>query len=227
MNILVIDIGGNHVKLWRTDQTEKTKLESGKDLTPQKMVAGAQEAMKDWPIERISIGYPGEVRNGKPVEEPDKLGRGWMEFDFEAAFQCPVRLINDAAMQALGSYRGGRMLYLGFGTGVGSTFITDGVVVPLALGYLKLEDGKTLDHYLSQNGLDKHGKKRWRKAVGEATKMLISAFHADYIVLGGGNIDEIEELPESCQRGGNHNAYFGGLRLWEDLSSAKLSALVS
>jgi predicted NBD/HSP70 family sugar kinase len=216
MNILVIDIGGTHVKIWKTEEAEKTKLPSGKDLTPQLLMKGIKEATADWPIDRVSIGYPGEIRNGRPVAEPYNLAPGWVEFDFAHEFHCPVRMMNDACMQALGSYEGGRMLYLGLGTGVGTVFIIDGVIVPLALGHLKLWENETFDHYLSRAGLNRHGKKRWRQAVAEAVALLKPAFFADYVVLGGGNADEIKELPEGCRRGGNHNAYFGGLRMWED-----------
>jgi predicted NBD/HSP70 family sugar kinase len=154
------------------------------------------------------------------VAEPYNLGNGWLEFDFAHAFDCPVRMMNDAAMQALGSYEGGKMLYLGLGTSIGSIFITDGVIVPLAIGHLKLWGEATLEQYLSRAGLRRYGKKRWRQAVAEAAAMLKEAFFADYVVLGGGNASEIKELPEDCRRGGNHNAYFGGLRMWDDHSEA-------
>ena len=220
MNILVIDIGGTHIKIWKTEEAEKTKFPSGKELTPQALFDGVKEATKDWPIERVSIGYPGDVRNGRPVAEPFNLANGWIDFDFAHAFNCPVRMMNDACMQALGSYEGGRMLYLGLGTGVGCAFIIDGVIVPLAVGHLKLWEGETFDHYLSRAGFTRHGKKRWRQAVAEAAAMLQNALFADYVVLGGGNANEIKELPEGCRRGGNHNAYFGGLRMWDDLSDS-------
>jgi predicted NBD/HSP70 family sugar kinase len=216
MNVLVIDIGGTNVKIWKTKEAEKSKFPSGKDLTPHALIEGVQELTKDWPLERVSIGYPGEIRNGRPVAEPYNLAPGWVEFDFAQAFDCPVRMMNDACMQALGSYEGGKMLYLGLGTGVGTVFISDGFIVPLALGHLKLWENETFDHYLSRAGLNRHGKKRWRQAVAEAATLLKPAFFADYVVLGGGNADEIKELPEGCRRGGNHNAYFGGLRMWED-----------
>jgi polyphosphate glucokinase len=218
MNILVIDIGGTNVKIWKTEEAEKTKFPSGKELTPQALLDGVRADTVDWPIERISIGYPGEIRNGRPVADPYNLAPGWVDVDFGHEFDCPVRMMNDACMQALGSYEGGKMLYLGLGTGLGSAFIADGVIVPLALGHLKLWEGETFNHYLSRAGLTLHGKKRWRQAVAEASATLKSAFFADYVVLGGGNADEIKDLPEGCRRGGNHNAYFGGLRMWEDLS---------
>ncbi|MCE9553303.1 MAG: ROK family protein [Planctomycetes bacterium] len=221
MNILVIDIGGTNVKIWKSEEAEKTKFPSGKDLTPQNLMEGVREALKDWQIERISIGYPGEIRNGHPIVDPINLAGGWVGFDFAGAFGCPVRLMNDASMQALGSYEGGKMFYLGLGTGVGTTFIMDGTIVPLALGHLKLWENETFDYYLSREGLKRHGKKRWRQAVSDAAKMIKSAFFADYIVIGGGNADEVKELPPDCRRGGNHNAYFGGLRMWEDVTEVK------
>lgn len=216
MNILVVDIGGTNVKVWKTEEAEKKKLPSGKQLTPRALVDGVKEMTADWPIDRISIGYPGDVENGRPVADPYNLAPGWVDVDFGHEFKCPVRLMNDAAMQALGSYEGGKMLYLGLGTGLGTTFISDGTIVPLALGHLKLWEGESFNHYLSRAGLRLHGKKRWRAAVAEAAGTLRSAFLADYVVLGGGNATEIKELPEGCRLGGNHNAYFGGLRMWED-----------
>jgi predicted NBD/HSP70 family sugar kinase len=225
MNVLVIDIGGTNVKVWKTENAEKTKVPSGKKLTPVSLMEGVKVATADWPVERVSIGYPGEIRNGRPVAEPYNLGPGWVDFDFAHAFDCPVRMMNDACMQALGSYEGGKMLYMGLGTGVGTAFITDGVIVPLAMGHLKLWENETFDHYLSRDGLTRHGKKRWRQAVAEAAAILKAAFFADYVVLGGGNADEVKELPDGCRRGGNHNAYFGGLRMWEDHGEANKSGL--
>jgi len=225
MNILVIDIGGTHVKIWRSEEAEKTKFPSGKDLTPEALMEGVHEALEGWPIERVSIGYPGEIRNGVPVADPHNLAPGWVDFDFARAFDCPVRMMNDACMQALGSYEGGKMFYLGLGTSVGTAFISDGVIVPLALGHLKLWENETFDHYLSRAGFTRHGKKRWRQAVTEAAEILKTAFFADYVMLGGGSADEVKELPEGCRRGGNHNAYFGGLRMWEDVAETKTPKL--
>jgi hypothetical protein len=159
------------------------------------------------------------------VADPYNLAPGWVDIDFGHEFNCPVRMMNDACMQALGSYEGGKMLYLGLGTGVGTVFISDGFIVPLALGHLKLWENETFDHYLSRAGLNRHGKKRWRQAVAEAASLLKPAFLADYVVLGGGNANEIKELPEGCRRGGNHNAYFGGLRMWEDQGPASAPKL--
>ncbi len=225
MNILVIDIGGTNVKIWKTEEAEKTKFPSGKELTPETLLEGVRAETADWPIERISIGYPGEIRNGRPVADPYNLAPGWVDVDFGHEFDRPVRMMNDACMQALGSYEGGKMLYLGLGTGLGTAFIADGVIVPLALGHLKLWEGETFNHYLSRAGLTRHGNKRWRQAVAEASATLRSAFFADYVVLGGGNAEEIKDLPDGCRRGGNHNAYFGGLRMWEDMSEGAMPKL--
>jgi predicted NBD/HSP70 family sugar kinase len=220
MNILVVDIGGTHVKVWKTEEAEKTKFPSGKELTPAALIAGVREIIEGWPIDRVSIGYPGEIRNGRPVADPYNLASGWVDVDFGLEFDCPARMMNEACIQARGSYEGGKMLYLGLGTSVGTAFITEGVIVPLALGHLKLWEGETFEHYLSRAGLTRFGKKRWRQAVAEVAGILKAAFFADYVVLGGGNADEMKELPEGCRRGGNHNAYFGGLRMWEDLTDA-------
>ena len=216
MNILVVDIGGTNVKVWKTGEADKHKVPSGKGFTPEQLVERVREASQDWTFDRVSIGYPGQVRNGRPVENPYNLGPGWVEFDFAKAFGCPVRLMNDAAMQALGSYDGGRMLYIGLGTSMGTTFVIDGKIVPLALGHLKFAEGESFEHYLGRKGMELHGNKRWRRAVGEAASVLKAAFLADYVVLGGGNAKKLEELPDGCRLGGNHNAYFGGLRMWED-----------
>jgi predicted NBD/HSP70 family sugar kinase len=220
MNTLVIDIGGTHVKLWRSEEADKVKFPSGKRLTPETLVEVVKEALKDWNIERVSIGYPGDIRNGRPVAEPINLGTGWVDYDFQKAFDCPLRIMNDACMQALGSYEGGRMLYLGLGTGLGTAFIADSVIIPLALGHLQLWAEGSLDHYSNKAGLKRYGKKRWRQAVEDATISLKAAFFADYVMLGGGNVAEVKDLPPDCRRGGNHNAFFGGLRMWEDATDA-------
>ena len=212
MQILVIDIGGTNVKVWKTGEDDKAKIPSGKELTPQKMVDELKEIAGDWKFDRVSIGYPGEVRHGHPVAEPWNLGDGWVDFDYADAFGCPTRIMNDACMQALGSYEGGKMLYLGLGTGLGTAFISDGVIIQLALGHLKLGEGETFNHYLSRAGLTLHGKKRWRQALAEATAMLKSAFFADYVVLGGGNADEIKDLPEGC-RGDRSSRHAGQITL--------------
>lgn len=215
MHILVVDIGGTNIKFWRTGETDKRKFPSGKEMTPEMLIAHVKENLDDWVYDRVSIGYPGQVMNGHPLDEPYNLANGWVGFDYAHAFGCPVRIMNDAAMQALGSYEGGRMLYLGLGTGMGTTFIIDGKIVPLALGHLKFCE-ETFNHYLSRKGLELHGSKRWRSAVAEAAVSLKEAFIADYVVLGGGNSKKLEELPEGCRRGSNTNAYFGGLKMWEE-----------
>lgn len=224
MNILVVDIGGTNVKLWKTGESDKVKFPSGKGMTPQELVEGARKEATGWEFDRVSIGYPGDVHHGRPVADPLNLGPGWVDFDFAAAFGCPTRMMNDACMQALGSYEGGRMLYIGLGTSMGTTFIIDGKIVPLALGHLKFADGESFEHFLSRKGLELHGTKRWRRAVGDAAAILKAAFQADYVVLGGGNAKKLEEMPEGCRLGGNHNAYFGGLRMWEDAAAAAAAA---
>jgi predicted NBD/HSP70 family sugar kinase len=221
MHVLVLDIGGSNVKVWKTGEADKLKVPSGKGFKPQKLVEEVREASADWAFDRVSIGYPGDVLNGRPVSDPYNLGDGWVEFDFAQAFGCPVRIMNDACMQALGSYDGGRMLYLGLGTSMGTTYIIDGKIVPLALGHLKFEGGESFEHFLSRKGLELHGPKRWRRAVLDAAETLKAAFLADYVVLGGGNAKKLEDLPEGIRRGGNHNAYFGGLRMWEDAKAVE------
>lgn len=216
MNTLVIDIGGTNVKVWKTGESDNEKFSSGKNLTPRRLLDHAQAIAADWTFERVSIGYPGEVRNGRPIAEPWNLGSGWVDFEWSSAFTCPLRIMNDACMQALGSYEGGRMLYLGLGTGIGTAFIIDGKIVPLALGHLQFKEGKDFDHVLNRDGLKLHGAKVWRQSVFDAGITLKAAFQADYVVFGGGNAKKLDQLPEGCRRGGNHNAYFGGLRMWED-----------
>jgi predicted NBD/HSP70 family sugar kinase len=216
MNIIVVDIGGSNVKIWKSGEADKAKFRSGKKLTPQVLVKKMKEAAGDWQFDRVSIGYPGDVRNGGPTADPYNLGPGWIGFDFADAFGCPVRIMNDACMQALGSYEGGRMLYVGFGTSMGCTFIMDGTIVPLALGHLKFNKDKSFEESLNREAFEAEGLETWEKRVTQAATELKSAFLADYVVIGGGNAKELKELPEGCRRGGNHNAYFGGLRMWED-----------
>lgn len=177
-----------------------------------------KQVTADWKFDRVSIGYPGDVRNSHPTAEPWNLGNGWVEYDYAAAFGCPVRIMNDACMHALGSYEGGRMLYLGLGTSIGCAFIFDGTILPLALGHLKLHNDKSIEECVNRVALEAD-EDRWQKRIAEAATALKAAFLADYVVLGGGNTKKIENLPEGCRRGGNHNAYFGGLRMWEDVKS--------
>lgn len=215
--VLVLDIGGTNVKVWRSGVGECEKIPSGRKMTPAKLLGQLEVILDGWQIERVSIGYPAAVHNGRPEQEPFELAPGWVEFDWSKAFRCPMRMMNDACMQALGSYEGGRMLYLGLGTHVGTAFVHDGHVVPLSLGHLLRRDGTELDEVLSRAGLKKAGTKNWRTALLEAAETFKTAFFADYVVIGGGNSKKIEELPAGVRLGGNENAYFGGLRMWDDV----------
>ena len=184
-------------------------------MTPGKMVKQVKQAVKDWKYDRISLGYPGPIINEHPLREPHNLGAGWMDFDFRKAFGVPVKIMNDAAMQALGSYKGGRMLFLGLGTGLGSAMIVDGVLQPMELAHLIYKNGKTYEDYLGLRGLEKAGKKKWRKRVAEITERLKAALEADYIVLGGGNCKKLKKLPPGARLGTNENAFLGGFRMWQ------------
>jgi polyphosphate glucokinase len=215
MKTLVIDIGGTNVKVWRTDQADKHKFSSGPDFTPDQMVAGVRKVLGDWQYDRVSIGYPGKVLNGLPVEDPFNLGSGWVGFDYEHALERPTRVMNDSAMQALGVYDGGRMLYLGLGTGVGTVLVVEWHIIPLSLGHLLLDKRGTLDDQLNRRAVDKLGLRRWKRAVALAVQTYKEAFLADYVALGGGNVKKLNELPEGCRRAGNQYAFFGGLRMWE------------
>jgi predicted NBD/HSP70 family sugar kinase len=219
MNTLVIDIGGTNVKLWRTGEPEKIKVESGREMTAEKLAQQIKDALGGWQFDRVSIGYPGEVTNGQPATEPYNLGSGWVGFDYAQAFGAPVKIMNDACMQALGSYEGGRMLFLGLGTSMGSVFVIDGKIIPLALGHLRFYKGESFEHYLSRKGLELYGEKAFRRAVSEAATTLKAAFLADYVVLGGGNAKKLDELPEGCRRGANQMAYIGGIRMWEPVEN--------
>ncbi len=215
MKILVIDIGGTHVKLLVSGQSEPRKFVSGPTLTPDKLMQGVAEATTDWPFEAVSIGFPSPVHRGRLVCEPANLGAGWVNFDFAAAFGKPVTLVNDAAMQALGSYDGGRMLFLGLGTGLGSAMIVDGVLEPLELAHLPYRH-KTYEDYIGARGYNHFGKKHWRHLVFDVVARLQSALQAEYVVLGGGNVKKIKTLPENVRRGDNDNAFIGGFRLWDE-----------
>src|SRR5450631_2550388 len=212
--VLVIDVGGTHVKMLATGQKDSRKYPSGPTMTPRKMVRLVKKLVRDWKFDCVSLGYPGPIINGHPLREPHNLGGGWVGFNFRSAFGCPVKIINDAAMQALGSYKGGRMLFLGLGTGLGSAMIVDGVLEPMELAHLIYKDGKTYEDYLGLRGLKRLGKKRWRKHVAKVTKILKASLGADYVVLGGGNSKKLKELPPGAQLGANENAFLGGLRLW-------------
>jgi polyphosphate glucokinase len=215
MKILVIDVGGTNVKVKATDQNEVRKSPSGREMTAQQMVHVVQELVKDWPYDNVTIGYPGPVAHEKILKEPANLGHGWVDFDFTAAFGKPTKLINDAAMQALGSYEGGRMLFLGLGTGLGNTLIIDGVIAPMELGHLPYKKNRSFEDYVGNHGLERMGKKKWHQAVFDVVEKLKAALIADYVVLGGGNAKKLKELPEGCRLGNNENAFIGGFRLWQ------------
>jgi predicted NBD/HSP70 family sugar kinase len=212
--ILVIDLGGSKVKILATGETEPRSCRSGKRLTPTQLVAAVHELAAGWTYEDVSLGYPGVVGTRGPRSEPGNLGPGWVGFNFAAAFGCPVRIINDAAMQALGHYEGGRMLFLGLGTGLGSALIADRVIIPLELARLPSPEGVPLDRVLGQRGLQRLGKKAWRRAVRALVPILMEALLADDVVLGGGNAEKLKRLPLGARLGHNQTAFRGGFRLW-------------
>jgi polyphosphate glucokinase len=216
--ILVVDVGGKNIKCrCSTTPDERRKTPSGPGLTPEAMVAAVRELCADWDYDAVSLGLPGPVRDHRVTLEPVNLGRGWVGFDLAGAFGVPTRVVNDAAMQALGSYAGGRMLFLGLGTGLGTTLVADGLVIAMELGHLPYGDKHTFEDCVGQRGLDRLGKKRWLRAVRDVTLRLKAALVADYVVLGGGNAKLLDEpLPEDCRLGDNNLAYEGGLRLWDE-----------
>jgi polyphosphate glucokinase len=213
--VLAIDVGGTSVKILANGQSERRSFSSGPTLTPRRMVSDVKKLAGDWMYDVVSIGYPGPVAGGRPIAEPYNLGRGWVGFDFGEAFGCPVKVINDAAMQALGSYKGGKMLFLGLGTGLGSTIIVEGIVEPMELGHLPYKKG-TYEDYVGRAGLERHGKKKWRRDVADVVARLIAALEPDDTVLGGGNVKKLKTLPPRCRVGDNANAFRGGFRLWEE-----------
>jgi len=219
-SVLAVDVGGSHVKVLLSGERERRRFGSGPDLTPQAVVDGVRRLVGGWTFERISVGIPMPVHDGKPAAEPVNLGEGWVGFDFEAAFGMPTKVVNDAVMQAVGSYEGGRMLFLGLGTGLGSALIVDGVVAPLELAHLPFRK-KTFEEYVGEKALERQGKKKWSKAVLEVVERLAAAMQSDYVVIGGGNAKELDELPPGSRLGENEHAFIGGFRLWEpDWSSA-------
>lgn len=215
MKVLVIDVGGSHVKMLASGQTEPRRFDSGPSLTPAGMAQRVKELTGGWAYEAVSIGYPGLVVHGRIAAEPHNLGGGWPGFDFQQAFGLPVRVINDAAMQALGSYEGGRMLFLGLGTGLGSAMICDGVLEPMELAHLPYKKDKTYEDYLGDASLERRGKRKWRKHVLAVIQLLRAAQEPDDVVVGGGNAKKLGELPEGVRLGDNANAFTGGFRLWQ------------
>ena len=216
VSVLVVDVGGTNVKVLATGQRQPRRIPSGPMMTAEEMVAGVKPLVADWKYDGVSIGYPGVVIGGRPLHEPRNLGGGWVGFDFRKAFGCPVKIVNDAAMQALGSYEGGRMLFLGLGTGLGSAMIVDGILEPMELAHLPYKKGRTYEEYLGRQALKNLGKKRWRRHVADVAERFKVALEADYIVLGGGNAKKVGDLPPGARLGANANAFVGGFRLWEE-----------
>ena len=214
MNVLVVDVGGTHVKILATGQKEHREFASGPKLTARAMVSRVKRLARTWKYAAVSIGYPGPVLRDRPVAEPHNLGGGWVGFDFKAAFGRPVKVVNDAAMQALGSYKRGKLLFLGLGTGLGSTLIVDGIVEPMELGHLPYKKS-TYEDYVGLRGLERHGKKKWRRYVADVVARLTNALEPDDVVLGGGNAKHLKRLPPGCRLGDNANAFVGGFRMWE------------
>lgn len=212
--ILVIDVGGSHVKFRIGPRGKVTRFASGPKLTAQQMAKGVARAVSPSQYDAVAIGYPGLVFHNRITADPHNLGGGWMEFDFHAAFGKPVRIVNDAAMQAIGSYRGGRMLFLGLGTGLGATLIVAGVVEPMELGHMPYKQGRTYEDYVGERGRRRLGTKKWRKVVGQVLEQLSRVLEVEYLVIGGGNARRLRELPPNARLGSNSNAFKGGLRLW-------------
>lgn len=218
--VLVVDVGGTNVKILATGQVERRRFPSGPTLTPRQMVSKVKELARDWEYQVVSLGYPGRVLNGQPSSEPRNLGSGWICFDFAKAFGCPVQLMNDAAMQALGSYKGGRMLFLGLGTGFGSSLIVEGIVVPMEWGHFSYRDG-TIEDYLGARALKRSGPKKWSHHFNRVITFINGVFHADSIVIGGGNAKKLKNLPPVCRIGSNADAFVGGFRLWEESAASQ------
>lgn len=214
MNVLVIDIGGSNIKLLATGQPERIKIPSGSDFKPEDLIPLVKDATKDWPYEAISIGFPGVVKHGVIAADPVNMGKGWMGYDFQKAFGMPVRIINDAAMQALGSYEGGKLLFMGFGTGLGTAMVFEDLILPLEGGHLPFKQG-TFETHVGNAAMKKVGKKKWKELVYQTIEHFRHCFQPDEIVLGGGNSKYLEEIPDKCRLGSNKNAFTGGFRLWE------------
>jgi polyphosphate glucokinase len=218
-NVLVIDVGGTSVKILGSGQTQHRSFQSGPTLTPERMVEGVKKLAADWTYDVVSIGYPGPVLGGQPIAEPHNLGYGWVGFDFARAFGCPVKVINDAAMQALGSYKGGKMLFLGLGTGLGSALVVDGIVAPMEIGHLPYEKS-TYEDYVGRASLELHGKKKWRRYVADVVERLIAALQPHDTVIGGGNASKLQAAPPHCRMGDNAHAFLGGFALWAKTDTA-------
>lgn len=214
MNVLVIDVGGTNIKILATGQKQFRKFPSGITLTAKQMVEEVKKFAGDWKYDAVSIGYPGPVIGNRLIAEPHNLGRGWMGYDFKAAFKRPVKITNDAAIQALGSYKAGKMLFLGLGTGLGSAMIVDGIIEPMELGHLPYKK-RTFEDYIGIRGYERLGKKKWRKEVAKVVSRLMAALEPEDVVLGGGNVKKLKELPPGCRAGANFNAFVGGFRLWQ------------
>jgi polyphosphate glucokinase len=212
--VLIVDVGGTHVKLELSGQSERREFKSGPKLTAKRMIGEVKRLAADWSYDVVSIGYPGLVVRDRVVAEPHNLGPGWTNFDFSKAFGCPVKIINDAAMQALGSYRGGKMLFLGLGTGLGTTMIVDGVIEPMELAHLPYRKGKSFEDYVGAAGLKRFGQTKWRKNVFDVIERLMAALEPEYVVLGGGNADRLGKLPRRVRKGDNDNAFVGGYKMW-------------
>ncbi len=224
MNVLVVDVGGTSVKILATGHEERRRFPSGPTLTAGQMVASVMELAGDWRYDVVSVGYPGSVTHGRPVAEPHNLAPGWVGFDFQTAFGRPVRVANDAALQALGSYQGGKMLFLGLGTGLGAAMIVEGIVEPMELAHLPYRKG-TFEDYVGKRGLDRQGKKKWRQRVADVVARLVAALEPDDVVLGGGNVKKLKDLPPGCRAGENANAFLGGFRLWAEPAERRDLAL--
>jgi predicted NBD/HSP70 family sugar kinase len=215
VKILSIDIGGSHVKALLTGAKERRRFESGPDLTPRKMVAEVKKLCADWSWDAVSIGYPGVVKDGKIARDPANLGKGWVGFDFGKAFGCPAAVVNDAAMQALGSYEGGRMLFLGLGTGLGTALVSEGHLLPMELAHLPYKKGRSYEEYVGEAARKRLGPDKWKKHVFAVIELMRGALGPDEVVLGGGNARRLEELPKGVRLGENANAFVGGFRLWK------------
>jgi polyphosphate glucokinase len=213
--VLAVDVGGSHVKVLASNEQEKRRFDSGPKLTAKQMIEGVLRVADGWSWDVVSVGIPAPVRRNNLISEPVNLGDGWVGFDYAGAFGKPTKVVNDAAMQAVGSYEGGRMLFLGLGTGLGTTLITDGIVDPLELGHLPFRK-KTFEDYVSERALEQNGKRAWRAAVLEVVEHLSAAMEPDYVVIGGGGVAALKELPPNCRRGNNENAFVGGFRLWTE-----------